>query len=109
MLIICSRAHDMLSFRDTGLVARSPSSGQRSPGEPPPYQFKPHERPFMPGSPATPDHPLPRRIGDAERGLLAADVALIQAMTDELGARRPQPGDGRRLDSPAGLQGAAAL
>lgn len=27
------------------------------------YEFKPHERPFMPGSPATPEHPLPRRIG----------------------------------------------
>ncbi|MBY4895932.1 MFS transporter [Cupriavidus sp. AU9028] len=26
------------------------------------YQFKPHERPMMPGSPATPDHPVPRRI-----------------------------------------------
>lgn len=27
------------------------------------YQFRPHERPMMPGSPATPDHPRPRRIG----------------------------------------------
>ncbi len=27
------------------------------------YQFKPHERPTIPGSPATPDHPMPRRIG----------------------------------------------
>lgn len=27
------------------------------------YEFKPHERPFMPGSPATPEHPMPRRIG----------------------------------------------
>ena len=26
------------------------------------YQFKPHERPSMPGSPATPDHPQLRRI-----------------------------------------------
>ncbi len=27
------------------------------------YQFKPHERPTIPGSPATPDHPMPRRVG----------------------------------------------
>lgn len=26
------------------------------------YEFKPHERPVMPGSPATPDHPTPRRV-----------------------------------------------
>ncbi|TPG42667.1 MFS transporter [Sphingomonas koreensis] len=26
------------------------------------YVFKPHERPILPGSPATPDHPAPRRI-----------------------------------------------
>jgi len=26
------------------------------------YAFKPHERPSMPGSPATPDHPTPRRV-----------------------------------------------
>lgn len=26
------------------------------------YEFKPHERPTMPGSPATPDHPAPRRV-----------------------------------------------
>ncbi|MDB6060867.1 MAG: proP [Verrucomicrobiaceae bacterium] len=26
------------------------------------YQFKPHERPTLPGSPASPDHPLGRRI-----------------------------------------------
>ncbi|MFJ5382731.1 MFS transporter, partial [Cupriavidus sp. CER94] len=26
------------------------------------YEFKPHERPSMPGSPATPDHPTPRRV-----------------------------------------------
>ncbi|WP_218036448.1 MFS transporter [Sphingobium sp. EM0848] len=29
----------------------------------PDYRFAPHERPLMPGSPATPDHPTPRRIG----------------------------------------------
>jgi len=27
------------------------------------YQFKPHERPTIPGSPATPEHPTPRRVG----------------------------------------------
>lgn len=26
------------------------------------YEFKPHERPSIPGSPATPDHPTPRRV-----------------------------------------------
>lgn len=26
------------------------------------YEFQPHEWPFMPGSPATPDHPTPRHI-----------------------------------------------
>jgi hypothetical protein len=36
------------------------------------YQFKPHERPMLPGSPATPDHPLPRRIGYAAIGVLIA-------------------------------------
>jgi MFS family permease len=36
------------------------------------YQFKPHERPFMPGSPATPEHPMGRRIGYALIGVLVA-------------------------------------
>jgi len=27
------------------------------------YQFKPHERPVIPGSPATPEHPALRRVG----------------------------------------------
>ena len=55
-----------------------------------PYEFKPHERPFMPGSPATPDHPLPRRIaylligillgieGRFANGLLLANIQQIQ-------------------------------
>ncbi|MDE8650889.1 MFS transporter [Novosphingobium album (ex Liu et al. 2023)] len=30
--------------------------------ESPPYQFKPHERPTLPGSPANPDHPTRRRL-----------------------------------------------
>lgn len=36
------------------------------------YEFKPHERPFLPGSPATPDHPRARRIGYAAIGVLIA-------------------------------------
>lgn len=28
----------------------------------PPYQFKPHERPTLPGAPFTPDHPMSRRV-----------------------------------------------
>lgn len=34
------------------------------------YQFKPHERPFLPGSPATPDHPFARRVGYFAIGIL---------------------------------------
>lgn len=40
-----------------------------------PYQFQPHERPFMPGSPATPDHPVARRIGYALIGILVSLTA----------------------------------
>ena len=36
------------------------------------YQFRPHERPFMPGSPATPEHPMLRRLGYAAIGVLIA-------------------------------------
>lgn len=36
------------------------------------YQFKAHERPMMPGSPATPDHPNSRRIGYFLIGTLLA-------------------------------------
>src|SRR3954452_5922837 len=39
------------------------------------YQFRPHERPFMPGSPATPEHPFGRRIGYALVGALIALTA----------------------------------
>ncbi|GLR46671.1 MFS transporter [Sphingomonas astaxanthinifaciens] len=54
------------------------------------YEFKPHERPFMPGSPATPEHPLPRRIGyfligvlisisaGLANGILVANLPQIQ-------------------------------
>lgn len=41
----------------------------------PEYQFKPHERPFLPGSPATPEHPFRRRIGYAAIGVLIALTA----------------------------------
>src|SRR3546814_12116498 len=52
--------------------------------------FKPHERPLMPGSPATPDHPFGRRIGyfvigvllglagGFSNGLLIANLPQIQ-------------------------------
>lgn len=36
----------------------------------PAYEFKPHERPFLPGSPATPDHPFGRRVGYFATGIL---------------------------------------
>lgn len=54
------------------------------------YQFKPHERPNMPGSPATPDHPTNRRIlygligillaltGGFQNGLLLASLPQVQ-------------------------------
>jgi MFS family permease len=35
------------------------------------YQFKPHEFPFVPGSPFTPEHPTSRRIAYAGIGILA--------------------------------------
>jgi MFS family permease len=54
------------------------------------YEFKPHERPFLPGSPATPDHPMYRRVayfaigvllgltGALSNGLLLANLPVIQ-------------------------------
>ncbi|WP_198331495.1 MFS transporter [Psychrobacter aquimaris] len=54
------------------------------------YQFKPHERPFMLGSPATPDHPVRRKVfylligifigltASFQNGLLAANLTQIQ-------------------------------
>ncbi len=54
------------------------------------YQFLPHERPMMAGSPATPDHPVPRRVayfligallglaGGFINGLLLANLPQIQ-------------------------------
>lgn len=55
------------------------------------YVFKPHERPFMPGSPASPDHPKSRRIfylligiylalvGGFQNGLLMANLPALQS------------------------------
>jgi len=39
------------------------------------YEFKPHERPLMPGSPATPEHPLRRRVGYFLIGVLISVAA----------------------------------
>ncbi len=39
------------------------------------YQFRPHERPFLPGSPATPDHPMARRVAYFAIGILIALTA----------------------------------
>lgn len=53
-----------------------------------PYEFLPHERPFMPGSPATPTHPMVRRIGYALIGVL---IALTSGLsTGLLSANLPQ-------------------
>lgn len=45
------------------------------------YQFKPHERPFMPGSPATPEHPGWRRVGYA---LVGALIAITSGLSNGL-------------------------
>lgn len=54
------------------------------------YRFKPHELPILPGSPANPDHPAPRKIaylligvflglvGGAQNGFLLANTAALQ-------------------------------
>ena len=58
------------------------------------YVFKPHERPFMPGSPASPDHPVLRKVGyfviglylaivgGFTNGLLIANLTSIQGHMD---------------------------
>ena len=58
--------------------------------QPSAYTFKPHERPFMPGSPASPDQPAGRRLaylliglllgltGGLQNGLLMANLPQIQ-------------------------------
>ena len=55
------------------------------------YVFKPHEKPFMPGSPATPDHPGARKVaylliglylaivGGMQNGLLIANLTTVQS------------------------------
>ncbi len=47
----------------------------------PAYQFQPHERPMMVGSPATPEHPMARRIGYALIGVL---IALASGLSNGL-------------------------
>ncbi len=54
------------------------------------YQFKPHEQPFMLGSPATPDHPTYRKVfylligifigitASFQNGLLVVNLSQIQ-------------------------------
>lgn len=58
------------------------------------YVFKPHERPFLPGSPASPDHPVGRKVGyfligvyiallgGFLNGLLLANITVIQGHLD---------------------------
>jgi hypothetical protein len=58
------------------------------------YVFKPHERPFMPGSPASPDHPVRRKVGyfviglylaivgGFQNGLLIANLTVLQGHLD---------------------------
>lgn len=57
---------------------------------PAPYVLKPHEQPLIPGSPATPDHPLRRRrayfaigvflglVSGFQNGLLLANLTVLQ-------------------------------
>lgn len=54
------------------------SASAVQPGE---YVFKPHERPFMPGSPASPDHPVSRKIGYF---LIGVYLAIVGGMTNGL-------------------------
>ena len=42
------------------------------------YTFKPHEMPFMPGSPASPDHPPQRRLAYLVIGTLLSLVSGFQ-------------------------------
>jgi MFS family permease len=56
-------------------MSRIPMRLRRAPAPAEPYEFKPHERPLLPGSPATPEHPGLRRIGYALIGALIAVTA----------------------------------
>lgn len=49
-----------------------------APGE---YVFKPHERPFIPGSPASPDHPTLRKVGYF---LIGVYLAIVGGFTNGL-------------------------
>lgn len=58
------------------------------------YRFRPHEMPVLPGSPANPDHPAPRKAaylaiglllgltGGAQNGFLLANTPALQATLD---------------------------
>lgn len=59
------------------------------------YEFKPHEMPFLPGSPANPDHPTPRKVAYLLIGLLLGLVSGAQ--------------NGFLLANTAALQGAMGL
>lgn len=65
------------------------------------YSFKPHEMPILPGSPANPDHPVPRKaayliigiflglVGGAQNGFLLANTVALQG---EMGLTPVQAG-----------------
>ncbi|NIJ38142.1 MFS family permease [Sphingopyxis panaciterrae] len=69
-------------------------SRSSSPAQGGDYVFKPHERPFMPGSPASPDHPVRRKIayfligvflaivGGFQNGMLIANLTALQGHLD---------------------------
>jgi hypothetical protein len=75
---------------DRVIGKRASERSRRQAGGDAAYQFKPHERPFMPGSPATPEHPGRRRLayfvigvllaltGGFANGLLVAALPQIQ-------------------------------
>ncbi|WP_422060375.1 MFS transporter [Sphingopyxis sp.] len=68
-----------------------PAQPSAAPGE---YVLKPHEQPLIPGSPATPDHPLRRRqayfaiglflglVSGLQNGLLLANLTVLQGHMD---------------------------
>ena len=61
--------------RDGGTRVADPAAPAAAGGA---YVFKPHERPIMPGSPASPDHPVGRKIGYFVIGLYLAIVGGFQ-------------------------------
>ena len=67
---------------------RRPELHRPEPRQPELYRFAPHERPLLPGSPATPDHPARRRIAYFAIGtLLGLTGGFINAL---LSANLPQ-------------------